>query len=48
MPQTQTDSVTVAIDTEVEREPFGSLWNKFGMMRGLTRVQIEATFRRAD
>jgi polyisoprenoid-binding protein YceI len=41
------DAVTVAIDTEVERERFGLLWNKFGMMRGLTGVQIEATFRRA-
>jgi hypothetical protein len=40
--------VTLAIDTEVDRERFGLLWNKLGMMKGLTKVQIEATFRRAD
>jgi len=42
------DAVTVAIDTKVDRERFGLSWNKLGVIRGLTKVQIEATFRRAD
>jgi polyisoprenoid-binding protein YceI len=42
------NTVTLAIATEVDRERFGLLWNKLGMMKGLTKVQIEATFRRAD
>ena len=41
------DTVAVAIDTEVDRERFGLGWNKLGMIKGPTKVGIEATFRRA-
>jgi polyisoprenoid-binding protein YceI len=40
------DALTVAIDTEIDREHFGLSWNKLGMIKGLTKMRIEATFRR--
>ena len=40
------DSVTVAVDTVIDRDRFGLGWNKMGMMKGLTTVAVSATFTR--
>jgi polyisoprenoid-binding protein YceI len=41
------ESVTVAVDTVVDRDRFGLGWNRMGMMKGLTTVAVSATFTRA-
>jgi polyisoprenoid-binding protein YceI len=41
------ESVTVAVDTVIDRGRFGLGWNKMGMIKGLTGVAVSATFRRA-
>ncbi|WP_042369086.1 YceI family protein [Streptacidiphilus neutrinimicus] len=40
------ESVTVAVDTTIDRDRFGLGWNRLGMMRGLTEVAVSATFTR--
>jgi polyisoprenoid-binding protein YceI len=41
------ETVTVAVDTVIDRDRFGLGWNKMGMMKGLTAVSVSATFTRA-
>ncbi|MEY9875971.1 polyisoprenoid-binding protein YceI [Streptacidiphilus sp. MAP12-33] len=40
-------SVTLAVDTVIDRDRFGLGWNKLGMLKGLTAVTVNATFRQA-
>jgi polyisoprenoid-binding protein YceI len=40
------ETVTVAVDTIIDRDRFGLGWNKMGMMKGLTAVNVSATFKR--
>lgn len=39
-------SITVAVDTDVDRNRFGISWNKGGMIKGLTKVHVDARFTR--
>jgi len=41
-------TVTVAVDADVDRTRFGLTWNKGGMIKGLTRVHVDARFNRVD
>jgi polyisoprenoid-binding protein YceI len=41
-------TVVVAVDAEVDRSRFGLTWNKGGMIKGLTRVHVDARFSRVD
>jgi polyisoprenoid-binding protein YceI len=41
-------TVTIAVDAEVDRSRFGLTWNKGGMIKGLTRVHVDARFNRVD
>ena len=40
-------TVTVAVDTVLDRDRFGLGWNKLGMIKGLTTVTVSATFTQA-
>jgi polyisoprenoid-binding protein YceI len=43
------DTVSVTVTGLIDRDRFGMSWNRLGMMRGLTRVTVDATFtRRTD
>jgi polyisoprenoid-binding protein YceI len=39
-------SVTVVVDTEVDRDRFGISWDKGGMIKGMTEVHVDAQFTR--
>jgi hypothetical protein len=41
-------TVAVAVDADVDRSRFGLTWNKGGMIKGLTRVHVDARFSRVD
>ena len=41
------DTIAISVETTVDRDRYGMSWNKAGMMKGLTNVQVDATFRRA-
>jgi polyisoprenoid-binding protein YceI len=41
-------AVTVAVDADLDRDRFGLSWNKGGMLKGLTRVHVDARFTRVS
>ena len=41
------NSVTITVDTEIDRARFGISWNKIGMIKGLNSVHVDARFTRA-
>ena len=41
-------SVTVGVGAEVDRDRFGLSWNKGGMIKGLTKVNVDARFTRVS
>lgn len=44
--QAGSDTVTVVVEAEIDRNRFGISWNKMGALKGLTSVTVTAVFRR--
>jgi hypothetical protein len=38
----------VAVDADLDRDRFGLSWNNGGMLKGLTRVHVDARFVRVS